>query len=56
MFGVPYHTAVSRNLKARLAFLSENQDVSETEYLNYDAMKYTNQCVSRILNSYSTTA
>lgn len=51
MFGVPYHTAVSRNLKARLAFLSANNELSENEYLNYDAMKHTNQCVGRIITS-----
>lgn len=49
VFGVPYHTTLSRNLKARLAFLESDCGISETDYLNFDAVRYASQCVGRIL-------
>jgi DNA excision repair protein ERCC-2 len=51
MIGVPYQYTRSRTLLARLEFLKTVLDISEAEYLNFDALRQTSQCLGRIVRS-----
>jgi DNA excision repair protein ERCC-2 len=39
VFGIPYQNTLSRNLKARMAFLKDNFNISENDFLTIDAMR-----------------
>jgi DNA excision repair protein ERCC-2 len=51
VFGIPYQNTLSRNLKARMAFLKDNFNINENDFLTIDAMRQTSQCVGRVLRS-----
>ncbi|XP_053993632.1 uncharacterized protein LOC128884335 isoform X2 [Hylaeus volcanicus] len=53
LFGIPYQYTLSRLLKARLDYLRENYQISESEFLDFDAMRQAAQCVGRIIRSKS---
>jgi len=39
MFGIPYQNVLSRNMKARMAYIETNYGISEEEYINFEAMR-----------------
>jgi DNA excision repair protein ERCC-2 len=41
VFGIPYQNTLSRNLKARMAFLKDNFNIRENDFLTFDAMRQT---------------
>lgn len=41
----------SRLLKARLEYLRDNYDIHENDFLTFDAMRHSAQCVGRILRN-----
>lgn len=49
MFGVPYVYTQSHVLKARLQFLREQLQLRENDFLTFDAMRHSAQCVGRAL-------
>nr|QDO16534.1 general transcription and DNA repair factor IIH helicase subunit XPD [Crypthecodinium cohnii]USW07864.1 general transcription and DNA repair factor IIH helicase subunit XPD [Crypthecodinium cohnii]USW07865.1 general transcritpion and DNA repair factor IIH helicase subunit XPD [Crypthecodinium cohnii] len=51
VFGVPFQYALSRDLRARLEFLKEHYSIQESEFLNFDAMRQTSQCLGRVIRS-----
>jgi DNA excision repair protein ERCC-2 len=51
VFGIPYQNTLSRNLRARMAFLKDNFNINENDFLTIDAMRQTSQCVGRVLRS-----
>lgn len=51
VFGVPYQYTENPRLKKRLEFLSEEFGIRESEFLSFDAMRQTAQCIGRVLRS-----
>ena len=51
VFGIPFQNTTSRNLRARMLFLQENYKISDADFLTFDAMRQTSQCVGRVLRS-----
>lgn len=49
MFGIPYLNTESPVLKARLDFLRVNYQIRESEFLTFDAMRTTAQCMGRVI-------
>ncbi|XP_033735565.1 general transcription and DNA repair factor IIH helicase subunit XPD-like [Pecten maximus] len=49
MFGVPYVYTQSRILKARLEYLREQYQIRENDFLTFDAMRHSAQCLGRVL-------
>jgi DNA excision repair protein ERCC-2 len=47
--GVPFQYTELRILRARLEFLRETYGISENEYLSFDAMRHTAQCLGRVI-------
>lgn len=53
LIGVPYQYTRSRTLLARLQFLREKYNISESDFLHFDALRQSSQCVGRIIRSKS---
>lgn len=53
VIGVPYQYTKAAALQQRLAFMQENQQINQTEYLNFDAIRQAAQCVGRVIRSKS---
>lgn len=51
MFGIPFQYTLSRVLRARLEYLREKFEVQEGEFLSFDALRQTSQCVGRVIRS-----
>mmetsp|Transcript_34973 Transcript_34973/g.46014 ORF Transcript_34973/g.46014 Transcript_34973/m.46014 type:complete len:254 (-) Transcript_34973:321-1082(-) len=51
VFGIPFQNTLSRNLRARMQFLQENYKIRDADFLTFDAMRQTSQCVGRVLRS-----
>ena len=51
VFGVPYQNTLSRHLYARCSFMKENFGIKENDFLTFDALRQTSQCVGRVLRS-----
>ena len=51
MFGVPYQYTLSRILRARLEYLRETFQISENDFLAFDAVRQAAQCVGRVIRS-----
>ena len=49
MFGIPYVYTESRILRARLEYLRDNFQIREADFLTFDAMRHSAQCVGRVL-------
>jgi DNA excision repair protein ERCC-2 len=47
--GVPFQYTESRILKARLEFLRETYRIKDQEFLSFDAMRHSAQCLGRVL-------
>jgi len=53
LIGVPYQYTRSRVLLARLEFLRTKHDISESDFLHFDALRQASQCLGRIVRSKS---
>lgn len=51
VFGVPFRNTLARNLKARMSFLKDNFNIPERDFLVFDALRQTSQCVGRVFRS-----
>jgi DNA excision repair protein ERCC-2 len=51
MFGVPYQYTLSHVLRARLEYLQTHYQIREADFLNFDAIRQTAQCVGRVIRS-----
>lgn len=51
MYGIPYQYTLSRILRARLEYLRETFQISESVYLDFDAVRQAAQCVGRVIRS-----
>jgi DNA excision repair protein ERCC-2 len=49
LFGIPYVYTQSRILKARLEYLRDQFHIRENDFLTFDAMRHSAQCVGRAL-------
>jgi len=49
MFGIPYVYTQSRILKARLEYLRDQFQIRENDFLTFDAMRHSAQCIGRVL-------
>ncbi|ETO16216.1 hypothetical protein RFI_21142 [Reticulomyxa filosa] len=50
-FGIPFQYSLSRVLRARLDYLKEKFDISEDNFLAFDALRQAAQCVGRVIRS-----
>eukprot|EP00938_MAST-03A_sp_MAST-3A-sp1_P002139 g2139.t1 len=51
MFGIPYQYTQSRVLRARLEYLEAKFQVKHSDFLTFDAMRQTAQCMGRVIRS-----
>ena len=51
MFGVPFQYTLSHVLRARLEYLQTHYQIREQDFLNFDAIRQTSQCVGRVIRS-----
>eukprot|EP00658_Telonema_sp_P-2_P006883 TRINITY_DN12589_c0_g1_i1.p1 TRINITY_DN12589_c0_g1~~TRINITY_DN12589_c0_g1_i1.p1 ORF type:complete len:593 (+),score=180.26 TRINITY_DN12589_c0_g1_i1:151-1929(+) len=51
MLGVPYQYTESNVLKARLAYMRETHNISEGDFLTFDAIRQASQCLGRVVRS-----
>jgi DNA excision repair protein ERCC-2 len=51
MFGVPFQYTLSHILRARLEYLQTHYQIREQDFLNFDALRQTSQCVGRVIRS-----
>lgn len=51
MFGVPYQYTLSRILRARLEYLQTTFQIKEADFLAFDAVRQSAQCVGRVIRS-----
>lgn len=49
MLGIPYVYTESKVLRARLEFLRDQYNIKEQDFLTFDAMRHTAQCMGRVL-------
>ncbi|PAV60069.1 hypothetical protein WR25_19555 [Diploscapter pachys] len=49
MLGIPYVYTESRVLRARLEYLRDQFGIRENDFLTFDAMRHTAQCMGRVL-------
>lgn len=51
LFGVPYQYTQSHVLQARLEFMRSNYQIKENDFLTFDAMRQSAQCIGRVIRS-----
>ena len=51
IFGIPFQYTLSRVLRARLEYLRTHFQLSESDFLTFDALRQTAQCVGRVIRS-----
>jgi len=51
VFGIPFQNTLSRNLKVRMQYLEKEYGIPAKDFLVFDAMRQTSQCVGRVLRS-----
>jgi DNA excision repair protein ERCC-2 len=51
LMGVPFQYTLSKKLRARLQFLKDTHNISESEFLSFDALRQASQCVGRVIRS-----
>ena len=51
IFGIPFQYTLSRVLRARLEYLRQQFQLSEADFLSFDALRQTAQCVGRVIRS-----
>eukprot|EP01084_Bolivina_argentea_P006837 12916_1 len=51
LFGIPFQYSRSRVLQLRLEFIKSQHNISENEFLAFDALRQAAQCVGRVIRS-----
>ena len=51
LFGIPYQYSRSRVLQLRLEFMKKEHNISENDFLTFDAIRQAAQCVGRVIRS-----
>ena len=51
IIGIPYQYTLSHVLRARLVYLRETYNIRESDFLTFDALRQTSQCVGRVIRS-----
>ena len=51
IFGIPFQYTLSRVLRCRLEYLRQHFQLSEADFLSFDALRQTAQCVGRVIRS-----
>mmetsp|Transcript_7086 Transcript_7086/g.11927 ORF Transcript_7086/g.11927 Transcript_7086/m.11927 type:complete len:984 (+) Transcript_7086:163-3114(+) len=51
VFGIPYQYTLSHVLRARLNFMRERYQIRDNEFLTFDALRQSAQCVGRVIRS-----
>ena len=51
IFGIPFQYTLSRVLRCRLEYLRTHFQLSESDFLTFDALRQTAQCVGRVIRS-----
>ena len=51
LFGIPYQYTKSPVLKARLTFMHDKHQIKENDFLTFDALRQSAQCVGRVIRS-----
>jgi DNA excision repair protein ERCC-2 len=51
LFGIPYQYTKSQVLKARLDFMREKYQIKDSDFLTFDALRQSAQCVGRVIRS-----
>lgn len=51
LFGIPYQYTLSHTLRARLSFLREKHSIPDNDFLTFDALRQSAQCVGRVIRS-----
>lgn len=51
VFGVPYQYTLSHVLRARLNFMREHYSIRDNDFLTFDALRQSAQCIGRVIRS-----
>lgn len=51
MMGIPYQYTKAKVLLARLDYLRVKHDIHENDFLTFDALRQTSQCIGRVIRS-----
>ncbi|KAJ1406448.1 helicase C-terminal domain-containing protein, partial [Ochromonadaceae sp. CCMP2298] len=51
IFGIPYQYTLSHVLRARLSFMREKYQIRDNDFLTFDALRQSAQCVGRVIRS-----
>jgi hypothetical protein len=51
LFGIPYQYTLSHVLRARLNFMREKHGIRDNDFLTFDAIRQSAQCMGRIIRS-----
>ena len=51
LFGIPYQYTKSHVLRARLDFMREKYQIKDSDFLTFDALRQSAQCVGRVIRS-----
>ena len=51
IIGIPFQYTLSKILKARLAYMKEKYQIDESDFLTFDALRQTSQCMGRVIRS-----
>jgi DNA excision repair protein ERCC-2 len=51
LFGIPYQYTLSHVLKARLNFMREKYNIRDNDFLTFDALRQSAQCIGRVIRS-----
>ena len=51
LFGIPYQYTLSHVLRARLNYMREKYQIKDNDFLTFDALRQSAQCVGRVIRS-----
>ena len=51
MMGIPYQYTKAKVLLARLDYLRKKYNIHENDFLTFDALRQTSQCIGRVIRS-----
>jgi hypothetical protein len=51
LFGIPYQYTLSQVLKARLTFMRDCYQIRDDDFLTFDALRQSAQCIGRVIRS-----
>lgn len=51
LFGIPYQYTLSQVLKARLTYMRDSYSIRDDDFLTFDALRQSAQCIGRVIRS-----